>query len=587
MRTLHRRKDGTSSKEKEFVKAVVSLREFWADVKGFVAEFVPHHELSKAQGREFAALKSTDPATKKPTLRPRHARGVIDYLQRYTIKRGQKETQQEFFAQLGMTLLVVSLSLHIDDLQNLGSTPEEAEREKVRMKATLVAAGKPLLIREEHFYCSHDPERGQAAVQHTLQDIEDYLQSNGRWAASGAECSAERHKAWQEDEYYNGRGAAARGRLLWLHMWSDGCSADFKCAGLLLWLSMAARGMRYCWNWFASCHGKTDECDAGGGAFKRTLDGIELAGKGFFDGAKEIVQRSRECLTKPNANNNDPAEAWYWNASSERDGSGVYRRWYHHIPVRGPDKINRRIAHAAEGQNVSDEKTNLPFQIRRTGRVLTTGFDYHLYCANRSCYSCTECRAGNFSECLCSKADAEDAHNQWGGRGRSSHELREVIVEPRTIEKDQYSHVRLLEEGQLVFKDSSVGDVLAMESQSDSEPFWLVRVIAKHDRLDTQKQFEEWGASIKCAKGGKAVEVTKLMPSSAAAANTFCEDETGKRFFVPASLLRVGQLQLAKKIAKRRSTRSRAAVHSKSTGYYEQLSSEDRQVVGLASLSGR
>ena len=75
MRTLHRRKDGTSSKEKEFVKAVVSLREFWADVKGFIAEFVPHHELSKAQGREFAALKSTDPTTKEPTLRPRHARG--------------------------------------------------------------------------------------------------------------------------------------------------------------------------------------------------------------------------------------------------------------------------------------------------------------------------------------------------------------------------------------------------------------------------------------------------------------------------------------------------------------------------------
>ena len=172
----------------------------------------------------------------------------------------------------------------------------------------------------------------------------------------------------------------------------------------------------------------------------------------------------------------------------------------------------------------------------------------------------TECTAGNFSECLCSKADAEDVHSQWGGTGRSSHELREVVVEPRKIEKDQYSHVRLLEEGQLVFGDSSAGDILAMESQSDSEPFWLVRVVAKHDRLGTHTQFEEWGASIKCAKGGKAVEVTKLMPSSAAAANTFCEDETGRRFFVPASLLRVGGLQLVKKAATRRSTRSRAAV---------------------------
>jgi hypothetical protein len=68
----------------------------------------------------------------------------------------------------------------------------------------------------------------------------------------------------------------------------------------------------------------------------------------------------------------------------------VYRRWYHHIPVRGPGKINRRIAHAADGQNISGVKTNHPFQVRRTGGVLTTGFDYHLYFASRSCYSCTE-----------------------------------------------------------------------------------------------------------------------------------------------------------------------------------------------------
>jgi hypothetical protein len=91
------------------------------------------------------------------------------------------------------------------------------------------------------------------------------------------------------------------------------------------------------------------------------------------------------------------------------------------------------------------------------------------------------------------------------------------------------------------------------------------------------------GGSITCAKGGKAVEVTKLMPSSAAAANTFCEDETGRRLLCACFIAScaVGQLQLTKKIAKRRSaTRTRADVRSKSTGYYA-LSSEDRQVVGL------
>jgi hypothetical protein len=143
---------------------------------------------------------------------------VIDYLQRYTIKRGQKEMQQEFFAQLGMMLLVVSLSLHIDDLQNLGSTPEEAEKERVRMKATLVAAGKPLLIREEHIYCSHGPERGQAAVQHTLQDIEQRALDSKQGsvlsrAAQGV--TGGRVLQWP-------RRSSTRGWLLWLHMWSDG-----------------------------------------------------------------------------------------------------------------------------------------------------------------------------------------------------------------------------------------------------------------------------------------------------------------------------------------------------------------------------
>jgi hypothetical protein len=88
---------------------------------------------------------------------------------------------------------------------------------------------------------------------------------------------------------------------------------------------------------------------------------------------------------------------------------------------------------------------------------MTTGFDYHLNCASRSCYSCSECQAGNFTECLQSKADAEDAHVEWGSAGRCSHELREVVVEPRTIAKDQYSHADLLELGSSVFTGTYAG----------------------------------------------------------------------------------------------------------------------------------
>jgi hypothetical protein len=59
-----------------------------------------------------------------------------------------------------------------------------------------------------------------------------------------------------------------------VHMWGDGCCADFKCATLLLWLSTISANTNgiWHWNWFCSCHGKTDECDAGGGALKRAVD---------------------------------------------------------------------------------------------------------------------------------------------------------------------------------------------------------------------------------------------------------------------------------------------------------------------------
>ena len=269
-KTLHWRKDGTQKENKEFLEREVTLLEFWRDFKSFFPALLMHHDLSKSQGREFAALKSHDPATLEPVLPQHHVRGVIDFLQRLSIKRGKSETQQEFFAQNGCTLLVVSLTMHIDDVCNL------TDVEKQRMKAVLKVMRKPALLREEHYYVSHDPERGQAFVQHALDDISDYLRGDGRWAKTKSDCSERRKKAWVEDPYYNGCGAGDSLTFKAVHMWSDGCCADFKCATLLLWLTTisAATNALWMWNWFCSCHGKTDECDAGGGTFKRAIDGL-------------------------------------------------------------------------------------------------------------------------------------------------------------------------------------------------------------------------------------------------------------------------------------------------------------------------
>jgi hypothetical protein len=41
---------------------------------------------------------------------------------------------------------------------------------------------------------------------------------------------------------------------------------------LLLWLSTISASTNVIWHWNWFCHGKTDECDAGGAALKRAVD---------------------------------------------------------------------------------------------------------------------------------------------------------------------------------------------------------------------------------------------------------------------------------------------------------------------------
>jgi hypothetical protein len=218
----------------------------------------------------------------------------------------------------------------------------------------------------------------------------------------------------------------------------------------------------------------------------------------------------------------------------------------------------------------SDIRT--PFPISCMHRAMSDNcYEYHLHCATRSCYSCSECKQGRYTHCASSEADKKSGAD-WL-QGRCSHELKEVVVQPRTTQKDQYSHTALQDLGNSVFNDAAVGDVLAMESQTDSEPFWLVRVLDKHNVLEGEQVWGEWGANILCKRGAKAVEVTKLMVTSSQATNTFRDDTERRPFFVPAGLLRMEvpiQTDYLVEKAARTSARSRAAVCRASTDSSEQ-----------------
>ena len=529
VKTYQQKKDGTASKAKEFVQRSIPLDDFWSDFLGFYPVYIVHHEVSKNQANEFDALKSFDDGTLDPVLRERHFRIVIDFLQRHALKRGVKETQQEFFAQLGITINVVSLSMHVSDAKNI------PEAEKARLFAFFKSLNRPAIIRESHVYMSHDPERGQGMVQHILDDVRDYTTGDGKYAKTADACSEGRRKMWVEDTYYNGKGAGDKDSFDWGHANSDGCNADFKSASFLLYLAASSCGSwNWIWDWFCSCHGKTEECDGDGGTYKTWMEGRQLSSKVVFNSVESVVRDSRQSRAVPDRD--------FFKTGT---GDGIYRNWYHSMPIRGVGCVRRDFPRAVDGKNLvvrdGHAGSGEQFNIGNMHRAIAQGYARVLSCSTRSCFSCAECKQGEYLKCEKSKADAEAGLPYQ--KGQCSHELVEVQVRAKTEVKDAYTRGRLKENAKNIFDSASEGDILAVETQSDVEPFWLVRVAEKHEKLQEAQALDMGGVKLQCAEGSAAVEVTKMMISSPYATNTFCDDTQLQPLFIPRDLIRVGDLQ--------------------------------------------
>ena len=627
-RTYQMNRDRTSSKSKEYVSRSVPLDDFWKDFVGFYPIACEHSGIARNQSREFGALKSFNEETKVATLPRQHFRVVMDFLQQLNLQRGQKATQQEFFAQLGITLCVLSYSFDVRDCQNIDDT------EKVRLLAFFKELQLPPIVREEHFYCSHEKERGQGMVQNIVADAIDYFAGDGRWAKEKKYCSADRQKLWAEDNYYNGQGAGKSRKLLeeerenrerleqaqlqlqqadeedagasasaippgaiadavgvavtsdfvpglfvygiWF---MDGCGADFKCAAFFLFISVVAlmrMTLRLCY--FAECHGKTDEGDAGGAAFKRWCLMRQFSTDRSHDSVVAVVADARAHRSKPS----DP------DFFQRGTGTGVYRYYYHCIGMRGLWKINRRVRQAKDSANIVLEGTAKQFQISNIHDVITSGFANSLLASSRCCFSCSKCIQGKYLECEKSKKHAEQSvHYQVG---RCSNEFKAIDVLAKSV-VDPYNSKQILELAQDVFNAAGTGDVAAVETQSDVESFWLVRVVNVFKKLSKAKVSEigegEEKVTIKCKRGEPALEVTKFFYSRNEAISTFCEDTQKRLFYVPLRLLRVGKIQLVKSDTTKGagSLKSRAAVSgdgvSEMPDFYYSLKNTTRQVINL------
>ena len=91
-----------------------------------------------------------------------------------------------------------------------------------------------------------------------------------------------------------------------------------------------------------------------------------------------------------------------------KEGNGVYRRFFHFVPVKGRGAVNRRLVKKAES-GVHMKGTMEKVKLRSIRRVAGTGFPGLLWASKRPCcnYSCP-CMGGgaegrhDFSGCATS-----------------------------------------------------------------------------------------------------------------------------------------------------------------------------------------
>ena len=168
-----------------------------------------------------------------------------------------------------------------------------------------------------------------------------------------------------------------------------------------------------------------------------------------------------------------------------------------------------------------------------------------------------------------------------------------VVIEAKSGQECQLTSSPAYEIANAVYANAEVGHILAIESQSEVDPMWLVRVVKKHESLEKERKFDAWGVEYCCEVGEGTLEVTRMFISSSKATNTFCDDVQKRSFFVPTLLLRHSDLGgvMKKKentIQTDGSNRAWAAVEVAGTGaeeeqpeFYYELDAEKRKYVAL------
>lgn len=218
-----------------------------------------------------------------------------------------------------------------------------------------------------------------------------------------------------------------------------------------------------------------------------------------------------------------------------KSGDAVLRRWFILIPTQGASCVRRHRVVKATGKcvkildaNTDNEKKGPKVVQKNIRRIVDTGHVGRVLASHRPCYDCEACTKQNFADCLRS----------------SETETYEIEVEPVGDPMKTVNVTRgfVAEMAGKIAVAAQNEDVLAIETESNDEMYWVVQVTEGLADVPTDYEPEEhWGVTFQFDRREKALKCRRFVPAGVDSSSTF-ELDSSAEFLVPASLCRFGPL---------------------------------------------
>jgi len=173
----------------------------------------------------------------------------------------------------------------------------------------------------------------------------------------------------------------------------------------------------------------------------------------------------------------------------QKKGGGVYRRFYHHMPMKGAGSLSR-FRRFVRGCNstLTETEGRAKRLISKIHRAINNGYENHLMVSERPCYS-PSCSCKGMQYSLCNRS--------------AKATCVQIELDPSSDDRTPAPVSGALAETAYRIADEAVeGDLMAMETESDETVYWIVQAT----KSSAESPPEPAPANYKCPELGSDVE---------------------------------------------------------------------------------